>query len=173
MADPTTIDPELLKALLATSGGLQPIAGAMPPPSDLVAPSAKPGLPTLSYKQRQSLPQISPGTPAGSSSYYENQIQRLQDQKDNPWGSPDNHPGTLGKIGHVLGRIGNIAGDIVAPGTLANIPGTDINRTMQVNQDEKKEEQAKGQEDVATERKKAEDIAQQKEDSEEQERDAR
>ena len=58
---------------------------------------------------------------------------QLQLAKDNyerqtPWGSPSNHPGPLGKIGHIASRIGNIAGDIVAPETLALIPGTELNR---------------------------------------------
>jgi hypothetical protein len=48
-----------------------------------------------------------------------------------PWGTPENHPGVLGKIGHVLGRIGNIAGDVFAPATMSLIPGTDLNRTRQ------------------------------------------
>lgn len=53
--------------------------------------------------------------------------------RDNPWGTPGNHPGTGGKIGHALGRIGNIAGDIFMPATMASIPGTDLNREKQIN----------------------------------------
>lgn len=71
-------------------------------------------------------------TPApGSSGAARVELERLQDEKANPWGSPENHPGRLGKIGHVLGRVGNIAGDIVAPGTMQLIPGTDLNRQAQ------------------------------------------
>src|SRR6185437_13813600 len=34
---------------------------------------------------------------------------------------------TLGKIGHVAANIGNVLGDIFAPGTMALIPGTQLN----------------------------------------------
>jgi hypothetical protein len=53
---------------------------------------------------------------------------KLIDEQRHPWGTAENHPGTLGKIGHVLSRIGNIAGDVVAPATMALIPGTELNR---------------------------------------------
>lgn len=96
-------------------GGLQPVGTPSP---------VKP----LNFHERQALPLI--GAP-GSAENYQSQLTRLQDQKDNPWGTAENHPGTLGKIGHVLGRVGNIAGDIVAPGTMALIPGTDLHRDIQ------------------------------------------
>lgn len=55
---------------------------------------------------------------------------RLAFEQLHPWGSPESaHPGTGGKIAHVLGRIGNIAGDVLAPGTMSLIPGTDLNRS--------------------------------------------
>jgi hypothetical protein len=62
-------------------------------------------------------------------------LQQLRAQQEfdrsHPWGGEISaHPGAIGKIGHVLARIGNIAGDIVAPGTMANIPGTDINKGL-------------------------------------------
>jgi len=97
------------------NGGLQPIG-----PSSPVKP--------LSFAERQNLPVISPGAPAGSAASYEAQLTRLQDQKANPWGSAENHPGFGGKLAHVLSKVGNIAGDIVAPGTMELIPGTDLNR---------------------------------------------
>src|SRR5271155_3845367 len=72
----------------------------------------------LSFAERQALPTISPGAPAGSAASDQAQLTKIADQKANPWGSPENPgPGgyrTLGKIGHVLGRIGNIAGNVVA-----------------------------------------------------------
>ena len=53
-------------------------------------------------------------------------------QKDqNPYGSPSNHPGALGKTLHVLSKIGNIAGDVMVPGQMAEIPGTDLHRHLQ------------------------------------------
>jgi hypothetical protein len=117
----------------------------------LTAPGTLPGvgtksLPNLGYKERQALPNISPGAPAGSAASYQSQLEKLQDQKANPWGSDENHPGTLGKIGHGLAKIGNIAGDILAPGTTALIPGTDLNRERQINQIEPKLARAEQQE---------------------------
>jgi len=97
------------------NGGLQPIG-----PSSPVKP--------LSFAERQALPVISPGAPAGSAASYQSQLERIEDQKRNPWGSAENHPGFGGKLAHVLAKVGNIAGDIVAPGTMELIPGTDLNR---------------------------------------------
>ena len=45
--------------------------------------------------------------------------------------------GWLGKIGHGLARMGNIAGDVLAPGAMLNIPGTDLNKRMEANRAEK------------------------------------
>ena len=87
-------------------------------------------LPKLNYQERQALPSTSAGVAPGSPAFYEGRIERAEDQKQNPWGSAENHPGLLGKIGHVAGRIGNIALDVAAPATAALIPGTDINRNM-------------------------------------------
>lgn len=70
-----------------------------------------------------------PGLPGiGSAAYTENQLQRLEDQKEHPWGTAENHPGVLGKIGHVASRVGNIAADILAPGLALNVPGSDMNK---------------------------------------------
>lgn len=44
---------------------------------------------------------------------------------------PQPHRGLLGRIGHVLGRMGNIAGDILAPGVMEAIPGTDMNKRFE------------------------------------------
>lgn len=58
-------------------------------------------------------------------------IAKAELEKANPWGSAENHPGVLGKIGHVAARIGNVAGDIAAPAIMQNIPGTDLNKQEQ------------------------------------------
>lgn len=65
------------------------------------------------------------------------EVQRQQARLDlmalnqaNPYGSEANHPGVLGKIGHVLAKAGNVAGTIAAPGTMALIPGTDLNKVV-------------------------------------------
>ena len=74
----------------------------------------------------------------------------MQDQDQNPWGSAENHPGIMGKIAHYLAAAGNIAGNIVAPATMANIKGTQLNRQeeergleREVQGREKAEEEAK------------------------------
>lgn len=53
---------------------------------------------------------------------------KLEDQKANPWGSAENHPGVLGRIGHIAAKVGNIAGSVIAPEQMAAIPGTEMNR---------------------------------------------
>lgn len=68
----------------------------------------------------------------GTSQHEEQTLAQMQYDKQHPWGgeiSP--HPGAIGKIGHVLAKVGNIAGDIVAPATMANIPGTELNKQVQ------------------------------------------
>jgi hypothetical protein len=104
----------------------------MPATSEAATPGVNfPKLAPLNFKERQALPTTSEGVAPGSKESFESQLARLQDQKANPWGSPENHPGLLGKIGHYAAKIGNIAGDIVAPGTMANIPGTELNRRLE------------------------------------------
>jgi len=92
-----------------------------------------PELPKLGFKERQALPLSSEGVAPGSPEYFRAQAARLEDQRNNPWGSAENHPGLLGKIGHVAAKIGNIAGNIVAPATMANIPGTELNKQEELN----------------------------------------
>lgn len=85
--------------------------------------------PTLTHSEKMALPQLSAGIPdIGSSDFTRNQLERLQEQKEHPWGTAENHPGILGKIGHVASRVGNIAADILAPGLALNIPGSDMNK---------------------------------------------
>lgn len=55
-----------------------------------------------------------------------NQLAKVRWNQEHPWGSPENHPGHLGKLAHVFSQIGNIAGNIVAPNVMARIPGTQL-----------------------------------------------
>jgi hypothetical protein len=152
-----------------TATTLSPIGGSPGP------------LKPLGFKERQDLPTTSAGAPAGSSAFYQGKLQRIEDQKANPWGSADNHPGILGKIGHVAGRIGNIAGDVLAPATMQLIPGTDLNRqskelgakegfeqasTRESQEASRKANQAY-QEGEAARGNRAQDLAERKEDFEE------
>ena len=77
-------------------------------------------------------------------------------QKSNPYGSAQNHPGVLGKIGHIAAGIGNIAGDILAPKTMSLIPGTQLNKGLAAN---KLQEETQADQRAAT----ASDVANAKE----------
>lgn len=61
-------------------------------------------------------------------------LAKIEYQKSTPWGTEGNHPGILGKIGHIAAGVGNIAGNIVAPSTMALIPGTALNRELREKQ---------------------------------------
>lgn len=61
------------------------------------------------------------------------QLQKVRWHEDNPWGTANNHPGTLGKIAHVLSVAGQIGGNIIAPNVVADIPGTQSNMRGNAN----------------------------------------
>lgn len=120
-ATPSKMTPEMApttpEALPTSILGDKVAPGAAIPP-DLMHQAGK-----MAYKAE--MPQVT-ATP-GSSQYYEQKMQQMDYQKAHPWGSMvSEHPGVFGKILHGLAKAGNIAGDIVAPGTMALIPGTDI-----------------------------------------------
>lgn len=54
------------------------------------------------------------------------QLRKVRYAQAHPWGTPENHPGKLGKLAHVFSEIGNVAGSIVAPNVMANIPQTQL-----------------------------------------------
>jgi hypothetical protein len=60
------------------------------------------------------------------------QLSRVRWSQAHPYGTPENHPGKLGKTAHVFSQLGNIAGDIFAPNVMAAIPGTQLG--MQVRE---------------------------------------
>lgn len=65
----------------------------------------------------------------GSTDYFRQRQEQLEFEKAHPYGAPiSKHPGTFGTILHGLAKAGNIAGDILAPGLMASIPGTDLNK---------------------------------------------
>jgi hypothetical protein len=70
-------------------------------------------------------------TPEGKvkADYIQEQINDLH--KNNPWGTAGNHPGAMGKLGHIAGKFGNIAGNLVGAPEMALIPGTDLNNKVQ------------------------------------------
>lgn len=59
-------------------------------------------------------------------------LAKAQYEKNTPWGSAENHPGILGRIGHTLAKIGNVAGEVVAPGIMTDIPGTELNKQQRI-----------------------------------------
>lgn len=71
------------------------------------------------------------GTPQGQAEAASLQLAKSHFDKMNPFGSEANHPGLIGKIEHGLAKAGNIAGNIVAPGTMSLIPGTELNKQEQ------------------------------------------
>ena len=99
-----------------------------------------------------------PTIPSVESGRAQVQLDRLRDEASHPWGTPENHPGFWGKVGHVLSRIGNVAGDIVAPGTMALIPGTDINRLERESALEERIGQEKGEERATAKEKSEEEL---------------
>lgn len=58
------------------------------------------------------------------------ELAKLRYQDTHHWGTPENHPGIMGKIGHVMGAIGNVAGDTFASGVMAEIPSTNLGRRV-------------------------------------------
>jgi len=86
------------------------------------------------------MPKLAPEPTAAIGSYdwqkqRGEQIASQRDQMDfkkaHPWGSPEStHPGVMGSILHGLSVAGNIAGDVIAPGTMANIPGTQMHNDI-------------------------------------------
>lgn len=69
---------------------------------------------------------------AGSDEWDRQRIQQIEFDRAHPWGAPISaHPGTMGRIGHVLGTIGNIAGDILAPRTMALFPQTQLGSRLE------------------------------------------
>src|SRR6185312_16044344 len=93
-----------------------------------------------------------PTAPLGTPEYFQQRGQQLTYDKEHPWGSAiSEHPGVLGKIFHGIAKAGNIAGDILAPGTMALIPGTDLNKTLQERENLAGEERAQQLQNQETE----------------------
>lgn len=79
---------------------------------------------------QQSVPKIT--ADPGTTDYFRERQEQLDYKSQHPWGDPVSaHPGVLGKIGHVASKIGNVAGEIFAPGVMANIPGTELHNEVE------------------------------------------
>ena len=63
----------------------------------------------------------------GTTDYFRQRQEQLNYKAEHPWGAPISpHPGVLGSILHGLSVAGNIAGDVVDPGAMSLIPGTQL-----------------------------------------------
>jgi hypothetical protein len=118
------------------------IPGPTPPPAmpigaipaatipDLAKPTPKESRAAGKEEFERGMPTVTaaPGTPQ-----YGEQRQQVADyEKAHPLGADVSaKPGFWGKLEHGLAKAGNIAGDIIAPGTMALIPGTDLNKQLQ------------------------------------------
>ena len=91
---------------------------------------------------QEDIPQVgsdrsgNPITPL-SPEYFQQQRARSDFQQENHLGTPLNHPGFAGKLLHGLSVAGNVAGDILAPGTMSLIPGTQLHNQLVRGQQQK------------------------------------
>lgn len=123
---------------------------ATPPPGGPWAPVDQP-LPDVSSLGAPA-PKVAEDPIAQNIGNDQQQLQNVRWHEAHHWGTPENHPGKLGKLAHVFSEIGNIAGNIVAPATMANIPGTQLNMkeregglTNRLNDELKQSNQEQGQ----------------------------
>ena len=115
---------------------------AQPPASAPSLPTPSAGIPDLAKPTgaesraagkaefQRGIPNVNaaPFTP----DYFQQEREKSDYLRAHPWGSDVSaHPGAWGKLGHVAAKIGNVAGDIVAPGTMALIPGTDLHNELE------------------------------------------
>ena len=134
--DPTMAPPAALPAAIL------PSSAAPKYPSSILGDKIAPGAPithqdltALPHEQgkeifQQEMPKIT--SAPGTTDYFRQRQEQLDFKAQHPWGDPISaHPGVLGKILHGLSVAGNIAGDIVAPGTMANIPGTQLHNEIE------------------------------------------
>jgi hypothetical protein len=107
------------------------------------------------FRQREqgfknALANLSPQDPEYLSKLKGINIEKAEYEKQHPYGSPESaKPGLWGKLEHGLAMAGNIAGDVFAPGVMANIPGTQMNRQINEEQNVAGYEAAKKEENEA------------------------
>lgn len=112
--------PSQSSALLNLNDALSTPQQAAPPP--VLAPGSLQGM-----SAAPSLPMLKPLVTSPRQ-----QQEDLLQQKINSFENPKpEQPGFWHRLGHIAARIGNVAGDIVAPSTMALIPGTDLNNRLQ------------------------------------------
>lgn len=170
MSAPTTADsaeheamPRITPPIHAEPTEHSSFAGTLTPPSmpEIKPPSilSAPRGSLESFQSRQAeTPNVNLAAPVGegiqtlsplSSAYNAQEVRKIEDQKAHPWGTPENHPGIIGKIAHIAAKAGNIAGNIVAPNIMAEIPGTELNRELKEQTHEELGEKAQTRETAA------------------------
>ncbi|MFP5230768.1 MAG: hypothetical protein ACLGXA_24390 [Acidobacteriota bacterium] len=123
------LDPDLKPTLPDVTQGNAPKLPGLGPLPKLVAPpttdvSGMAGGPSVPALPPVLGPLVANGSPRAM------QEQALQN-KITGFENPDPaQPGFWHKLGHIAATIGNIAGDVVAPATMALVPGTDLNRAL-------------------------------------------
>lgn len=144
------------------AGGDIPAAPGQQAPAsapEAAAPAAAPSTPNA-FAGADATPQVFSPLDEQSANVKE-KLQKLYQQDHNPYGSPSNHPGTIGKIEHGLSVAGQIAGGVFAPHVLAAIPGTEAYRNMheqelgKQSQDLEKEKVENAKEQAITENEQA------------------
>lgn len=108
-------------------------------PTTLTAPREEKIDATRSFK-----PGIVSPNEVGSPGFFRQKIADIEERRKTPWGSPDNHPGFLGKVANGLATAGNLAGELLAPNFTSMIPGSQLNmdvREAEANKDLQKAEQ--------------------------------
>lgn len=131
----------------AAAPSLPTVGGAIP---DLAKPTRQES--NIAGKKEYALGLPNVTAPAFTPEWAQQQEEQAQFKRLHPLGSDiSSNPGVGGKILHGLAKFGNIAGDILAPGITANIPGSDLYNRAQENRFQKQftgaignqEEQAK------------------------------
>jgi len=124
-AKPAAPSPAALGGAIATAGD----TGTMPAtPAATPAPMSRKD--KLADYDKQIQDALDKAAKTNDPAYQEQadrlKLAKLEYAKSTHLGTPENHPGILGKLGHIAAGIGNIAGDIVAPSTMELIPGTQL-----------------------------------------------
>ena len=124
----TELAPETPAMPQYTGPGKSVPAGEAIPPKQLPTDEHKFKLQEYDKRIQSAMDQ---GTPEGDREAASLQLAKQHFKEINHLGTEGNMPGVGGKILHGLNVAGNIAGNIAAPGTMANIPGTALNQQRQ------------------------------------------
>lgn len=121
---PTALPPEG-KAAMASPDILAPGAASGETPA--AAPDVASPKPKSDDILQTPISQTPAAIKPGSQADYTQQIGKLETPK-----TKFSDLGVGGKIGRVLSNVGNIAGDVLAPGAMSLIPGTDLHKAMEL-----------------------------------------